>query len=55
MIGTLPVDSLGAVGVIQDRPGHELPPEAWTDILNMRLKNGDAKRFAGHRAVVAAA
>ena len=48
MIGTLPVDSLGAVGVIQDRPGHELPPEAWTDILNMRLKNGDAKRFAGH-------
>lgn len=42
------VNNVGALGVIRDRPGHELPPEAWTDANNMRFYNKNAFRFLGH-------
>ena len=46
----VPVHNVGSIGVIQDVPGHELPPEAWTTLLNVRCRKGNAERMLGHAA-----
>lgn len=47
------IPKIGSVGVIQDQPGHELPPAAWTTINNMRLRNNSARRILGHTEIFA--
>jgi len=37
--------------VIRDVPGHELPPEAWTRLFNVRCRKGNAERALGEVAV----
>lgn len=44
--------NLGKVGVIKDLPAHQLPPEVWTDIRNMRCKGGNLLKFTGHQQVL---
>lgn len=37
--------NLGSVGIVKDIPPHLLPPEAWTDGINMRMQDGMVKRW----------
>ena len=43
------IDDLGAIGIIQDRPAHTLPANAFTDGLNIRFLDGAAERFRNQR------
>lgn len=47
----VPFDKLGSVGIIKDLPDHQLPPEAWTDGLNIRFIDGKAARIKGDQEV----
>lgn len=38
----------GSLGLIQDERPYELAPAAWTNLHNMRFKNGAAERVAGY-------
>lgn len=49
------VPEAGRVGLNQDLSSHELPPQAWTDALNVRFLDGMAYQFNGHGEVYAAA
>lgn len=40
----------GGLGLIQDERPFELAPAAWTDLRNMRFRNGAAERIAGYTA-----
>lgn len=44
----LPIDNIGALGVIKDLLPHELPVNAWSDALNMRFQDNAIKKFPGH-------
>lgn len=48
----IPLHNEGTIGVVSDRPAHTLPPEAWTDALNMRFINRQARKIKGHTAVM---
>jgi len=45
------VSNVGAVGVIKDLSPNELPPEAWSDGLNVRFESRYAKKINGHEVV----
>lgn len=45
------VNNVGVKGVTLDVPDHELPPEVWTNSLNMRFNKTNATRFGGHAQV----
>lgn len=47
------LDKLGDGGVVLDQEGYELPPNVWTDALNMRMYQGWATSFDGSTRVVA--
>jgi hypothetical protein len=47
----IPLGDLGTLGIIKDRPGHELPPEAFTDGNNIRFLNRNVRRILGHTQV----
>lgn len=53
-MGLVRVDDVGAIGVVQDRGGHTLPPNAWTDGLNVRLVGRHAERCQGYSSVMGA-
>lgn len=40
--------NLGKVGVIKDIPSHQLPPEVWTELRNLRCSKGNLEKFTGH-------
>jgi hypothetical protein len=42
------VPTAGATGVVQDLSQTELPPQGFTDALNMRFLDGQATQFLGH-------
>lgn len=46
----IPINNLGQVGLIADVPPIELPVNAWTDVKNMRFKDGAVEKFLGHAA-----
>lgn len=50
MVNT-PLFDLGSIGLITDLPDHTLPPEAWTDMRNMRCIDGDVKKIEGDSQV----
>lgn len=47
----VPITSVGRIGVNKDLPAHLLPPEAWSDSLNVRFHEDSAEKIKGHRAV----
>lgn len=51
----LRVPGAGKLGVNQDLASGELPPNAWTDALNMRALDGSMLQFLGHGEVYAGA
>lgn len=50
----IPINNLGVIGIVKDRPGHTLPPEAWTDGNNIRFQNRNVRRILGHMQVYGA-
>ena len=46
------IHNVGRIGVIQDIPAHELPPEAWTDAENVRMYDGAVWKAFGHLRVM---
>ena len=44
------VSGLGDVGLITDRPAHDMPPNAWSDLSNYRCKNGQIEPMDGYEA-----
>ena len=47
----VPIDNIGAIGVIVDAPAHTLPPEAWSTAVNIRFIDGVAEKMEGQQAV----
>lgn len=41
--------NLGQLGVVTDIPGHQLPPEAWTSVKNVRFQDKNVTKFLGHQ------
>jgi hypothetical protein len=44
----IPVDNLGAAGLIKDIYNQDTPPEAWTALRNARMGQQGAEKFLGH-------
>ena len=49
----IPVENLGQLGIIQDIPPYNLPPNAWSDGNNVRFLDNSVKKVAGYAAVLA--
>ena len=45
------LNNIGSVGVIKDIPAHELPPEAFSEAINVRFRLQKAELFQGHEDV----
>lgn len=45
------IHNVGSIGIVQDVPGHELPPEAWTSGQNIRFRKNNAERMPGHATI----
>ena len=43
-----PVRGVGNVGLVSDIPSILLPPESWSDCLNVRFDNGSVEKILGH-------
>lgn len=41
------VENVGAIGIIKGNPPHELPPEAWSDGVNVRMIDQSVQRSPG--------
>lgn len=46
------VRDVGSKGVIKDLPAFELPPEAWSDAINIRFRAHRAEKFGGYFPVL---
>lgn len=44
--------NVGALGIIQDIPAYNLPPEAWSDGLNVRMQDGSVWKTFGHEKIM---
>ena len=42
----------GAIGILQDIPAYDLPPEAWSDGLNVRMHDGAVWKSFGHEKIL---
>jgi hypothetical protein len=49
----VPIENLGQVGIIQDTPPYNLPPNAWSAGNNVRLLDNGVKKVAGYQEVFA--
>lgn len=45
------IENLSQIGIINDSPAHELPPNAFTDGQNVRFLDGKIQKFQGHQQV----
>ena len=48
----LPVGDLAAFGLVQDTPSAALPPNAFSDVLNVRFLDGAVRKFPGESAAL---
>jgi len=48
---TLKVENLGRVGFVADKEPIAVPPEAWTDVSNVRCIDGSIGSFEGHEKI----
>lgn len=44
----IPISDLASVGLRADEPPTEIPLQAWTDVRNMRFKDGAVEKLLGH-------
>ncbi len=44
--------NVGAIGILQDVPAYDLPPEAWSDGLNVRAHDGAIWKSLGHEKIM---
>jgi len=44
--------NVGAIGILQDVPAYDLPPEAWSDGLNVRAHDGAMWKSLGHEKIM---
>jgi len=51
-MGKVPLEEISKYGVIKETPMHRLPPEAWTDALNVRFVDKRAETIGGDAAVM---
>ncbi len=49
----VPITDVGKVGIIQDIPPYNLPPNAWSDGNNVRFLDNGVKKVAGYEEVMA--
>ena len=49
----VPIQNLGQVGIIQDIPPYDLPPNAWSGGNNVRFLDNGVKKIAGYSEVMA--
>ena len=49
----VPIENLGQIGIIQDTPPYNLPPNAWSNGNNVRLLDNGVKKVAGYQEVMA--
>ena len=47
----VPIEGVGAVGIVHDRPSYTLPPEAWSDGNNVKFANSNAYKAGGQEQV----
>lgn len=47
----IPIENVGAIGVITDVPSHKIPPEAWSTANNIRFVNQVAQKMQGQQVV----
>lgn len=47
------IDDCGAVGVNNDSPAQDLPPNGWSNVSNVRFRDGNAERFLGQSQLFA--
>jgi hypothetical protein len=45
------IGNLSQFGIVRDKPGHELPMNAWSEGRNIRFDNGFAAKMLGHQQV----
>lgn len=50
----IPIRDLGAVGLVTDVLPYRLPPNAWTDVRNVRFLNGEMYSTLGHKRIMGA-
>lgn len=48
----VPIKNVGRGGIVNDIPGYELPPEAWTDGENVRFYDGAVWKGFGEEAIL---
>lgn len=48
----VPITRIGAVGMVSDMSGYELPPEAWTSVKNITFEDEKARRCFGFEPVL---
>lgn len=48
----VPIEKVGDVGVVTDRPHNTLPLNAWTACRNVRFRNGAVEKFLGEQPVL---
>ncbi len=44
--------NVGAIGILQDIPAYDLPPEAWSDGLNVRMHDGAVWKSFGQEKIL---
>jgi hypothetical protein len=44
----VPIEQVGQVGIIQDVPPYELPPNAWSGGNNVRVLDSGIKKIRGY-------
>ena len=49
----VPITNVGQVGIIQDIPPYNLPPNAWSGGNNVRFLDNGVKKIAGYEEVMA--
>lgn len=49
----IPINDLGRIGLIRDIAPENLPPNVWSDMNNMRMSNGVAKKDFGYSPLIA--
>lgn len=45
------IENVGNVGLVQDWPDHNTPPEAWTEAANVRFADGKVQKIQGEEDV----
>lgn len=47
----VPIHNIGSIGVVKDTPAHLLPPEAWTDAVNVEFDDNKALKTQGYAEI----